>query len=319
MHFHAFRRWVAIYIMLPLVAFFPAMVLVLSILGTGFFDPNAGNRSGRLAYNPELIFAGDSRSERGLDPATAEPILGWPEGKVGNIAVGAGDPPEVLQTVLAYPEHFRNATVIVSMSPFMLNNGLKQGGYYTYAMMADTNPVRLLIEFLPDNPSMLFGYITDQIRLQIGERPKPHKLRDLTGTPITGSRFKAVERMYNGVVPPLGGRWFTRWRVDGPRKDVVARSLAELRDRVGRLIVIQAPYAPTYLKAAEAADALDAPSIREFDRTMAAIAAQVGVTYKSYAFDDIWTDEDFYDASHLNHLGARRFTEHLVKDLISGN
>ena len=313
-----FRRWVILYILLPLVAFFPAMVLVLTILGDAFFDPNAGKRSGRLAHNPALIFAGDSRSERGLDPAIAERILGWPEGKVGNIAVGAGDPPEVLQTVLAYPDHFRDATVIVSMSPFMLNNGLKQGGYYTYAMMAETNPVRLLIEFLPDNPSMLFGYVVDQIRLQAAGRPRAHKLRDLSGTPITGTRYKAVEQVFNGVVPPLGGRWFTNWRINGPRSAVVEQSLAALRDRVGRLIVIQAPYAPAYMKAAQSSDAPDAGSIREFDDTMAAIAGRVGVTYKSYAFDDSWTDQDFYDASHLNHLGAKRFTEQVVRDLILG-
>lgn len=58
--------------------------------------------------------------------------------------------------------------------------------------------------------------------------------------------------------------------------------------------------------------------IREFDDTMAAIAGRVGVTYKSYAFDDSWTDQDFYDASHFNHLGAKRFAEHVVRDLFLG-
>ena len=119
MHLTIFQRWVALYILFPLVAFLPVMALLLSILGDAFYDPNAGKRSGRLTHNPELIFAGDSRSERGLDPATAEHVLGWPEGKATNIAVAAGDPPEVLQTVLAYPDHFTDATVIVSMSPFM--------------------------------------------------------------------------------------------------------------------------------------------------------------------------------------------------------
>ncbi|MEP4380483.1 MAG: hypothetical protein ABJ215_16180 [Alphaproteobacteria bacterium] len=314
-----FQRWVALYVLLPLVAFLPVMVLLLSILGDAFFDPNAGKRSGRLAHNPELIFAGDSRSERGFDPATAEKILGWPVGKASNIGVGAGDPPEVLQTVLAYPDHFADATVIISMSPFMLNNGLKQGGYYTYAMMAETNPVRLLIEFLPDNPSMLFDYVADQIRLQAAGRPRPHKLRDLSGEPITEDRYKAVERKFNRAVPRLDGRWYTNWRIDGPRKDVVEQSLAELRDRVGRLIVVHGPYAATYMESAKSSDAPDARAIREFDDTMAAIAARVGVTYKSYAFDDTWTDEDFYDASHLNHLGSKRFTAHVVKELVLGN
>tara|TARA_R110002110_G_scaffold260260_4_gene476040 strand:+ start:23575 stop:24534 length:960 start_codon:yes stop_codon:yes gene_type:complete len=319
MHLTVYQRWVALYILLPLVAFLPIMALLLSILGTAFYDPNAGKRSGRLTHNPELIFAGDSRSERGLDPATAERVLGWPEGKAANIAVAAGDPPEVLQTVLAYPDHFTDATVIVSMSPFMLNNGLKQGGYYTYAMMAETNPVQLLMEFLPNNPSMLFGYVFDQIRIQVAGRPKPHILRDLAGQPITETRYTAVEKIYNGAVPALGGRWYKDWRVDGPRKDVVEQSLAELRDRVGRLIVIQAPFAPTYQKAVKSSDAVDAGSIREFDATMTAIAARLGITYRSFAFDDIWKDEDFYDATHLNLLGSKRFTEHLVKELLLGN
>lgn len=316
---NVFRRWLILFIMVPLLLCLLALFVVLNIISTNYTDQAAAARVGWLGYRPELIFAGDSRAERGFDPAVAERELGWRAGKAVNIAVGGADPSQLVQIVRAYPEHFSQSIMILSVSPFHVNDGIKRGAYYSHATMASMNPLRLMIEFLPDNPSMLLNYATEEFRRLFIERPEIREIPNVRIDPrfrveIDVDRFNGTSEEFNLGMPNLGSGWFVDWRTDGPRKKVLERALRELNDSVFILGVVHAPYAPTYLSAAEGEGIPDADSIREFDTIMSEIAKQVGFTYLSYAFEDDWTDKEFSDTSHLNRNGAAHFTARVVKD-----
>lgn len=320
MHTMIFRRWIVLFIIVPLLLCLVTLGFVLNFISRNYTDQSAAARVGWLAYRPDLIFAGDSRAERGFDPAIAERELGWRAGKAVNIAVGGADPTQLLQIVRAYPDHFAQSILIVSVSPFHVNDGIKQGGYYSHATMAATNPLRLMVDFLPDNPSMLLNYTTREFRRLLFERQEVRSLEDVRIDPrfrveIDVERFNGTSEQFNLGMPNLGRGWFVDWRTNGPRKKVLERTLAELKERVFLLGVVHAPYAPTYLAAADGDGIPDANAIREFDRILEAIAARVGFTYRSYAFETNWSDMEFSDTSHLNQVGAADFTARVVRDL----
>src|SRR5512135_2036324 len=77
-----------------------------------------------LAFHPELIFGGESRTEYQVDPRLAAQLIGKPQGSAVNIAYDAGEPLALLAAMRREPDVFRGAHVVVSVAPFLFNEGV---------------------------------------------------------------------------------------------------------------------------------------------------------------------------------------------------
>ena len=87
-----------------------------------------------LSSYPELIFAGESRTEYQVDPALAAQLIGKPQGSVVNIAYDAGEPLALLAAMRREPDRFANAHVVVSVVPFLFNEGVRSAAVYPRVM-----------------------------------------------------------------------------------------------------------------------------------------------------------------------------------------
>jgi len=78
-----------------------------------------------LQSRPELIFAGESRTLYQLDAGLAAQLIGRPQGAVVNIAYDAGEPLALLAAMRRQPDRFQKARVVVSVVPFLFNEGVR--------------------------------------------------------------------------------------------------------------------------------------------------------------------------------------------------
>ena len=79
-----------------------------------------------LQSEPELIFGGESRTVYQVDAALAAQLIGKPPGAAVNIAYDAGEPLALLAAMRRAPDRFRNADVVVSVAPFLFNEGVRR-------------------------------------------------------------------------------------------------------------------------------------------------------------------------------------------------
>ena len=78
-----------------------------------------------LQSKPEFIFGGESRTVYQVDAGLAAQLIGKPAGAAVNIAYDAGEPLALRAAMRREPERFRNAQVVVSIAPFLFNEGVK--------------------------------------------------------------------------------------------------------------------------------------------------------------------------------------------------
>src|SRR5580658_6417044 len=83
-----------------------------------------------LASHPELIFGGESRTAYQVDPSLAAQLIGKPPGAVVNIAYDAGEPLALLAAMRREPDRFQKAHVVVSVAPFLFNEGVRSAAVY---------------------------------------------------------------------------------------------------------------------------------------------------------------------------------------------
>ena len=114
-----------------------------------------------LSSHPELIFAGESRTEYQVDPELAAQLIGKPQGSVVNIAYDAGEPLAVLAAMRREPNRFRKAHVVVSVVPFLFNEGVRSAAVYPLDVAARLGVAEQMLSFLPLRVGTLIRYIRE--------------------------------------------------------------------------------------------------------------------------------------------------------------
>src|SRR3954451_24550678 len=97
----ASARWIATALALTLGAWLAALAALLATANRVHDDVPAllATKLPLLQLNPELIFAGESRTVYQVDAALAAQLMGKPPGAAVNIAYDAGEPLAVLAAV----------------------------------------------------------------------------------------------------------------------------------------------------------------------------------------------------------------------------
>lgn len=153
-----------------------------------------------LSSHPELIFAGESRTEYQVDPVLAAELLGKPQGSVVNIAYDAGEPLAVVAAMRREPDRFRNAHVVISVAPFLFNEGVRAASVYPLDVAARLGVAEQMTTFLPLRIGTLIRFIREAFASRLCSRAVPCGCRSAAGVvPPEGHRTHPIRR-------PLAGR-----------------------------------------------------------------------------------------------------------------
>lgn len=260
-----------------------------------------------LQSHPRLIFAGESRTEYGVDPLLAEAILGQPRGFAVNIAYDAGEPLAFAAAARVYPDVFRQAHVVLSVAPFLFNEGVQAAALYPLDVAARLSLRDQLVTFLPMRIGTLIRFVEDSFAARLaqqqaaaGEQPLPSNggLSLLHGT--------------TGPWPHLGQHGhFANWNVSGPKSRAAVAALCEIAAASGKLTVVNPPWVPgdrsgdpvfTSREADIVALLREAGGRCGFD--VVAMAAIPGLGIANYA-----------DELHVNVSGVPAYTRYLMSQI----
>src|SRR5579872_2855534 len=114
-----------------------------------------------LASHPLLIFGGESRTFYQVDPRLAAELIGKPQGAAVNLAYDAGEPMALLAAMRREPDVFRNAHVVVSVAPFLFNEGVRSAAVYPQDVAARLGVVGQMVSFLPLRVGTLIRFIRE--------------------------------------------------------------------------------------------------------------------------------------------------------------
>src|SRR3984893_12056174 len=154
-------RWIAAALALTAAVWLVALAGLLAIADRVHDDVPAllAVKLPLLASRPELIFAGESRTLYQVDPVLAAQLTGRPAGSVVNIGYDAGEPLALLAAMRREPDRFKKAQVVVSVEPFLFNEGVRSAAVYPQDVAARLGVVEQMRSFLPLRIGTLIGFI----------------------------------------------------------------------------------------------------------------------------------------------------------------
>src|ERR1700720_3062622 len=114
-----------------------------------------------LQSRPELIFAGESRTLYQVDASLAAQLIGKPQGAAVNIAYDAGEPLALEAAMHRQPDRFQKAHVVVSVVPFLFNEGVRSAAVYPLDVMARLGVAEQMSGFLPLRVGTLIRFIRE--------------------------------------------------------------------------------------------------------------------------------------------------------------
>jgi hypothetical protein len=264
-----------------------------------------------LQSRPELIFAGESRSVYQVDPDLAAQLIGKPIGAAVNIAYDAGEPLALLAAMHRQPDRFRKAHVVVSVAPFLFNEGVRSAAVYPQDVAARLGVFEQMRSFLPLRVGTLIRFIREAFaaRLAAGQHIAelgPRPVAD--GLTIIG-RIEPDDR-WPSEIGSHGH--YASWDLSGPKARFEIGALCDMAALTRRLTVVVPPWAPRYDRARD-------PSWREKDDQYAVLVGDAG---RRCGFDVLnlqsipgLQQNNYADEMHVNASGIPIYTRYLVSRL----
>jgi hypothetical protein len=263
-----------------------------------------------LASHPELIFGGESRTAYQVDPAVAAQLIGKPLGAAVNIAYDAGEPLALLAAMRREPERFRNADVVVSIAPFLFNEGVRSAAVYPQEVAVRLGVFGQMTSFLPLRVGTLIRFIREAFNARlsaeqhVADGPQPAGF-GLTVIPRTQPDDQWAAEI--GSHPH-----YANWNLSGPKARFETGALCDVVALSKKLTVVVPPWAPRYDRARDS-------SWREKEDQMVALVTDAG---RRCGFDVLnipsvpgLEQANYADEMHVNASGVPIYTRYLVSKL----
>jgi hypothetical protein len=264
-----------------------------------------------LQSRPDLIFAGESRTEYQVDAELAANLTGRPVGAAVNIAYDAGEPLAVLGAIRQQPELFMRAHVVISVAPFIFNEGVRSAAVYPLDVAARLSVFEQMTSFLPLRIGTLFRFIRETFNAQLASR---QRIAELGSQPpafglstIEGSQRDDQWPKDLGTHPHYGN-----WNLSGPKARFETAALCDMVPLARKLTVVVPPWAPRYDRGAD-------PLWREKDNQYAALVIDTG---NRCGFDVLniravpgLGQSNYADEMHVIASGIPIYTRYLVAQL----
>ncbi|MGJ4947080.1 hypothetical protein [Bradyrhizobium sp. HKCCYLS20291] len=260
-----------------------------------------------LQSHPRLIFAGESRTEFGVDPLLAAKLLHQAQGYAVNIAYEAGEPLAVMGAAHAFPEVFRDAHVVLSVAPFNFNEGVRSAAVYPLGVAARLTVPQQLATFLPLRLGTLIRYIRSAFAA---------RLADIEGVAIHGPvPAQGGVLMLNGRAPdyPNLGRHphYQGWDISGPRARGAVAAMCELARLSRKLTVVEPPWIPGDRSGDAAWLGYEADTLQLLQRA----AERCGFRVINMAAIAGLSAAEYSDEMHVNQDGMPIYTRALIERL----
>jgi hypothetical protein len=264
-----------------------------------------------LSSHPELIFAGESRTEYQVDPALAAQLIGKSQGSVVNIAYDAGEPLALLAAMRREPDRFRKAHLVVSVVPFLFNEGVRSAAVYPLDVMARLTVAEQMLTFLPLRVGTLIRYIREAFASRLAadrdaaeSAPQP---------PLFGLQVLNHTQSENRWPAAIGSHaHYANWNLSGPKARFEIGALCDMAGLAGKLTVVVPPWAPRYDRAGDS-------EWKQKDDQYVALVTDAG---RACGFDVLnlasvpGLEQGHYaDEMHVNASGVPIYTRYLVSRL----
>jgi hypothetical protein len=264
-----------------------------------------------LQSRPTLIFGGESRTEYQVDAELAAKLTGKPAGAAVNIAYDAGEPLAVLAAIRQQPERFARAHVVVSVAPFIFNEGVRSAAVYPQDVVARLGVFEKMTAFLPLRMGTLIRFIRESFnaRLAAGQR-----IAELGAQPPAYGLLMIQRSQRDDQWPADLGTHphYANWDLSGPKARFETGALCDMARSVRKLTVVIPPWAPRYDRGHD-------PAWRDKDDAYAALVVDAG---RRCGFDVLniqavpgLGQPNFADEMHVNASGIPIYTGYLVAQL----
>jgi hypothetical protein len=309
----ASARWIAAALAMTLTAWLAAVAGLLAIANRVHDDVPAllAIKLPLLQSHPELIFAGESRTVYQVDPNLAARLIGKSPGTVVNIAYDAGEPLALLSAIRRQPDRFRQARVVVSVAPFLFNEGVRSAAVYPQDVAARLGVAGQMRSFLPLRVGTLIRFIREAFGARLAA---DQHVADLGPAP-TALGLNIIDRTQPDDRWPdkIGSHaHYADWDLSGPKSRFEIGALCDMVALVRKLDVVVPPWAPRYDRASD-------PAWRDKDDQYAALVADAG---RRCGFSVINMQSipgleqgNYADEMHVNASGVPIYTSYLVSRL----
>jgi hypothetical protein len=311
----ASARWVASALALTLLAWLAALAALLAVANRVQDDVPAllAAKLPLLQSKPELIFGGESRTVYQVDAGLAAQLLGKPPGAAVNIAYDAGEPLALLAAMRRAPEAFKHAEVVVSVAPFLFNEGVRSAAVYPVDVAARLSVAAQMMAFLPLRVGTLIRTIREAFHARLAadqhvDAGAPPPNFGLTVIPRSQPDDQWAASLDNH--PHYAG-----WDLSGPKARFETAALCDMVALTKKLVVVVPPWAPRYDRARE-------PSWRDKEDQLVALLSDAG---RRCGFEVLNIPEapglsqaNYADEMHVNASGVPIYTRYLVSKLKPG-
>jgi hypothetical protein len=264
-----------------------------------------------LASRPELIFAGESRTVYQVDPSLAAQLIGKPQGAAVNIAYDAGEPLALLAAMRHEPDRFLKAHIVVSVAPFLFNEGVRSAAVYPQDVAARLGVVEQMTSFLPLRVGTLIRFIREAFAARLAA---DQHLADAGPQPAAFG-VKIIDRTQPDNQWPAGigsHPHYANWDLAGPKARFEIGALCDMVALARKVTVVVPPWAPRYDRAGDA-------EWRDKDDQYASLVTDAG---RRCGFDVLnitsipgLAQGNYADEMHVNASGVPIYTRYLVSRL----
>jgi hypothetical protein len=201
-----------------------------------------------LDSHPDLIFGGESRTEYQVDPVLAAQLIGRPQGSVVNLAYDAGEPLALLAAMRREPDRFLNAHVVVSVAPFLFNEGVRSAAVYPQDVAARLGVFEQMVSFLPLRVGTLIRYIREAFASRLAA---DQHVADTAAKPAAFG-VKIIDHTQSDDRWPddIGSHaHYADWNLSGPKARFEIGALCDMVALARKVTVVVPPWAPRYDRA----------------------------------------------------------------------
>ena len=264
-----------------------------------------------LASHPELIFAGESRTEYQVDPDLAAQLIGRPRGAAVNLAYDAGEPLALLAAMRREPASFQKAHVVVSVAPFLFNEGVRSATVYPQDVAARLGVAEQMVSFLPLRIGTLIRFIREAFNARLAADQRTADI----GPKPSGLGLHIIDRTQPEDRWPadIGSHpHYANWDLSGPKARFEIGALCDMVALARKLTVVVPPWAARYDRAGD-------PAWRAKDDQYTALVIDAG---RRCGFEVLNIQQvpgleqaNYADEMHVNASGVPIYTRYLVSRL----
>jgi hypothetical protein len=264
-----------------------------------------------LQSRPELIFAGESRTVYQVDPNLAAQLIGKPPGSAVNLAYDAGEPLALEAAMHRAPDRFRNAHVVVSVAPFLFNEGVRSAAVYPQDVAARLGIAELMASFLPLRVGTLIRFIREAFAARLAA---DQHVAETSAQPVAFG-LKVIDRTQPDDRWPaeIGSHaHYANWDLSGPKARYEIGALCAMVALTRKLTIVIPPWAPRYDRARDF-------EWRDRDDQYATLVTDAG---RRCGFDVLNIPSvpglgqgNYADEMHVNASGVPIYTRYLVSRL----